>query len=229
MIYISLFIILEMDTSMIAVIAGSTGMVGSILLDKLLNDDAITEVISVSRKSVHIENKKLQEILVTDLSELHSHQTELKGDVYFCCLGTTIKDAGSRENFKKVDYEGVIEFAKIAKMNNAQAFVVISAYGASAKSFFFYSRVKSETEAALKQLGLTRLVIFKPSLLIGNRKSFRLGEKISVTIMKALAPILPKALKKRMMTYATDLAEKMLVEGKALQSDSVKIIEAPEI
>ena len=214
---------------MIAVIVGSTGMVGSILLAKLLNDDEITEVISVSRKSLHIENKKLHEILITDLAELYNHQAELKGDIYFCCLGTTIKDAGSRENFKKVDYESVVAFGKIAKANNARAFIVISAYGASPKSLFFYSRVKSETENALRQLGLQSLIIFRPSLLIGDRKSFRLGEKISVAIMKVITPLLPKALKKRIMTYATDLAEKMLVEGKSLHEDSVRIIEAPEI
>ncbi len=157
---------------------GATGLVGSLLVNKLLVDNDITQVISISRKLLHIKNPKLKEIIITTLSDLTLHQSELQGDIYFCCLGTTIKDAGSQENFKKVDYDAVIAFARIAKIHNAQSFVVISAAGADTNSLFFYSRVKGEVENVLQKMHLKRLVIFRPSVLVGNRKTFRLGESV---------------------------------------------------
>ncbi len=203
---------------MIAVISGATGLVGSLLVNKLLIDNDITQVISVSRNSLHIENPKLKEIIITTLSDLSLHQSELQGDIYFCCLGTTIKDAGSQENFKKVDYDAVIEFARIAKIHNAQSFVVISAAGANMSSLFFYSRVKGEVENALQKMHLKRLVIFRPSVLVGNRKTFRLGERIFIEILKTISLFTSRSLKKRMLTDAQDLTTQMLIEGKKSQA-----------
>jgi uncharacterized protein YbjT (DUF2867 family) len=214
---------------MIAVIIGSTGLVGSLLLQKLLADNDISAVISVSRRSSNINNNKLKEVLVKDLVELPSLYDELQGDIYFCCLGTTIKDAKTRENFKKIDYDAVLEFAKIAKVNQAKSLTVISAYGANPQSFIFYNRVKGEIEKALENLQLNKLLIFRPSFLIGNRQVLRFGERALIDLLKFISPILPNALKKKLMTPAVDLADAMLREGKLFQEGGIKIFKPEDI
>jgi uncharacterized protein YbjT (DUF2867 family) len=213
---------------MIAIITGTTGLVGSLLIKKLLLDNDITQIISIARKSTGLQNPKLKEIFISDLSEMPQHQAELSGDIYFCCLGTTIKDAGSQANFKKIDHDAIINFGKIAKAHNAQAMVVVSATGANASSLFFYNRVKGEADNNLQTLGLNKLVIFKPSLLVGNRRVARPAEQILTKIFNTVALIAPSSIKKRLMTYADHLADRMLMEGKNA-SKGILIIEAEQI
>jgi len=98
---------------MIATVIGSTGLTGSALVRKLLADSEITKIISVSRKSLNIAKTKLTEVLISDLAELLSIESRIRAELYFCCLGTTIKTAGSKENFEKVDHTVIIAFAKI--------------------------------------------------------------------------------------------------------------------
>lgn len=201
---------------MIAVICGATGLVGSHLIHKLLDDPRIKEVVSVSRSSLRITSGKLKEVICSDFKDLSIKAHELKGDIYFCCLGTTIKTAGSQEKFRAVDYNAVLEFGKIAKSHDAQSFVVISAEGANARSKIFYSRVKGEVEEALKNLNFNHLIIMRPSLLMGERKEFRLAEKIAINIMNSVGKYLPDGIRKRAMTSVDVLANRMLEE--AIQS-----------
>jgi uncharacterized protein YbjT (DUF2867 family) len=161
---------------MIAILIGSTGLTGSFLARQLLADPAITTVISVARKSLKTSNAKLTEVLISDLAELPSIETKIRGDIYFCCLGTTIKTAGSKEAFEKVDHAAIVAFAKIAKAHDARSFTLVSAMGANARSRFFYNRVKGRTEDDVRALGLRSLIIFKSVLLVGPRVEFRLGE-----------------------------------------------------
>src|ERR1700693_460942 len=112
---------------MMATLIGSTGLTGSFLVWKLLADSAITKVTSVSRKSLNIANAKLTEVLVSDLAELPSIESKIRGEIYFCCLGTTIKAAGSKENFEKVDHDAIVAFAKVAKAHDARSFTLVSA------------------------------------------------------------------------------------------------------
>jgi uncharacterized protein YbjT (DUF2867 family) len=212
----------------IAVIAGSTGLVGTLLLRDLLADTTITQVISVSRSSNKIPHPKLLELLIPDLSELSSVENKLKGDLYFCCLGTTIKVAGSKQAFRKVDFTAIAEFGRIAKAQGAKALSVISAAGANEYSMFFYNQVKGETETALISLQLPGLVIFRPGFLVGERKEFRLAEKAIDKTLVPLARLLPKTLKKKIMTRAEVLAQRMLQEAKGA-STRIKIIEAKAI
>ena len=199
---------------MIAVISGATGLTGSILVGKLLLDGEISQVISVSRNPLGVKSPKLKEIFIPELSEMSRHQAELKGDIYFCCLGTTRKAAGTHEKFKKVDYDAVLEFGKIAKLQDSRSFVLISSTGANSNSPFFYGRIKGEVENALQKMNIKRLVIFRPSFLVGKRKTFRLGERVFIGTVSLFSPILPGFIKKRLMTNAQDLAERMLIEGK---------------
>jgi uncharacterized protein YbjT (DUF2867 family) len=111
--------------------------------DRLLVDSAITKVISISRKPLKVSNAKLAEILISDLAGLPSIESKIRGEIYFCCLGTTIKAAGSKENFEKVDHDAVVAFAKIAKAHDARSFTFVSAMGANVSSMFFYNRARA--------------------------------------------------------------------------------------
>ena len=194
---------------MIAVVIGSTGLVGNLLVQQLLNDPEIFNLISISRKPLSYHHLKLKQILLQDLSELPAHNANMKGDYYFCCLGTTIKDAGSQQNFEKIDRVAVLDFAKIARDFDAKCFSVISAYGAHSQSRVYYNRVKGSVEEALKQLHFKRLVIFKPSLLMGTRKAFRLGERVAIEIVKVISFVLPTFVSKRLGTNVDLLASRL--------------------
>jgi uncharacterized protein YbjT (DUF2867 family) len=213
---------------LIAIISGTTGLVGSVLLPKLLNDSSITQVISITRKSIGLTHPKLKEIHIADFSTLKDKTKDLLGDLYFCCLGTTIKVAGSKENFRKVDFEAIVEFGKIAKINNAQSLTVISANMADAKSSVFYNKVKGETENALIDLDLLHLNLFRPGLLVGNRSQKRAAEEFAINVFKFLAPILPETIEKKMSTDVEVLAEKMLALAKT-SNEKIKIISSENI
>lgn len=213
---------------MIAVITGSTGLVGSLLLSKLLTDKAITKVISVTRKPLGLTHPKLKEILIPDFATLLEHKEELKGDIYFCALGTTIKVAGSKENFKKVDYDAVVNFGKVAEYNQAKSLTVISANMADAHSSVFYNRVKGETEQALMSMNFNRLILLRPGLLIGERMEKRTGEEFAIKIMNVLETVLPAKIKRRMATKIETLAARMLKEGQN-PAPKIKIINAVDI
>jgi uncharacterized protein YbjT (DUF2867 family) len=200
---------------MIAIVIGSTGLTGSFLVRQLLADSVITKVISVSRRSLNISNAKLTEVLVSDLADLPSIQSKICGDLYFCCLGTTIKAAGSKENFEKVDHAAIVDFAKIAKAHDATSFAFVSAMGANANSMFFYNRVKGRTEDDVKALGLHSLIIFRPALLVGPRAEFRLGERLATKTLVPLSRVLPTRIQKSLITKAEILAMRMLPAAKA--------------
>jgi len=213
---------------MIATIIGSTGLTGSFLVRKLLADSEITKVVSVSRKSLNIANTKLAEVLISDLAELLSMESRIPGEIYFCCLGTTFKAAGSKENFEKVDHAAVVAFAKIARANDAKSFTLISAMGANASSMFFYNQVKFRTEDDVKALGLRSLVIFRPALLVGPHHERRLAESIAAKTLIPLSRLLPTQIRKSLITDVGTLATRMLAEGKATPP-GVHIIPAKDI
>jgi uncharacterized protein YbjT (DUF2867 family) len=213
---------------MIAILSGGTGLTGSFLVRQLLADSAITKVISVSRKSLNISNAKLSEVLVSDLAELPSIASRIRGELYFCCLGTTIKTAGSKGAFEKVDHAAIVAFANIAKAHGAKSFTLVSAMGAKASSMFFYNQVKGRTEDDVTALGLRSLIIFKPALLVGPRHEFRLAEKIATKALVPLSHLLPTQTQKSLITDAETLATRMLAEGKAASS-GVRVIQAKDI
>ena len=213
---------------MIATLIGGTGLTGSSLVRQLLADPAITKVISISRKSLEISSPKLAEVLISDLAELSSIESKIRGDLYFCCLGTTIKAAGSKENFKKVDHAAIVAFAKIARAHDAKSFTLVSAMGANANSMIFYNRVKGRTENDVRALGLRSLIIFRPALLVGRRHEFRLAERIMAKTLVPLSLVLPVRIQKSLVTKAETLAARMLAEGKAAPA-GVHLIQAKDI
>lgn len=207
-----------------AIVVGATGLVGNELLNELLGDNEITEVVAYSRKPLSLSDRKLT-VIQGELSEMNTHREKLRGDLYFSCLGTTIKTAGSQENFRKVDFHGVLSFGRIAFSHKAKRFIVVSASGANSQSKIFYSKVKGEAEKALKDLGLSSLVIFRPGLLIGDRQEKRTAEKISVKTFGILKPLLPLKLSKTIATDVSILVKHMIESAKS-EKRGVEIIEA---
>lgn len=211
-----------------AVIIGANGLVGRALLTKLLADSDFTQVMAISRKEIKNDHPKLKQIIISSIDEINLVEDQIVGDIFYCCLGTTIKSAGTQENFRKVDQLAVIEFAKIAKHKNAEALIVVSAQGANAHSKIFYNRVKGEVIESLKELALKRLVIMKPALLIGERMETRVLEKLFIGVFKVLSPVLPEKTSKMIGTDIFSLSERMIELSKK-NSDKILIVESKNI
>jgi uncharacterized protein YbjT (DUF2867 family) len=173
-----------------AIIAGASGLIGKELLQKLINSDQYHLIYVITRKTVGLADKKIRE-LVTDFENISQLRIEEPVDDVFCTLGSTIKKAGSRENFKKVDYEYIVSLARLGKKHGASKFLVVSAMGANQKSTVFYNQIKGMTEETLKNIGFNELVILQPSLLLGKRSEFRLAERIATIFMKTLSIMIP--------------------------------------
>ncbi|GHN00996.1 oxidoreductase [Cytophagales bacterium WSM2-2] len=177
-----------------ALVAGSTGLIGNQLLQLLLNDEAYTRVIAISRRKLSIENSKLINV-VCELNQLNDRASELKADDVFCCLGTTMKQARSKEAFRTIDLDAPLALAKISKSNGVQNFLLISALGASKRSSVFYNQVKGEVEELIGQMGFNGYHIFRPSLLFGPRTEQRSGEDAAKVFFKIFGWLVPKKYK----------------------------------
>lgn len=169
-----------------ALIVGSSGLIGNLLLQMLILDDSYGRVISLVRKSSGYQHPHLQEVVI-NFDQLEQLDLEEKVDDVFCCLGTTMKKAGSKEAFRKVDLHFPLKIAEWTKQRGARQFLLISAVGASARSGVFYNQVKGELEEHLKKMHFESLHIFQPSLLLGDRKERRLGEDIGKFIFPAIS------------------------------------------
>ncbi len=195
-----------------AILLGASGLVGGLLLDILLDCGIYKQVVIFVRKPLDKEHPRLiQHTINFDKRETYEHL--VKGDDLFCCLGTTIKKAGSQAAFRKVDYEYPLNFAEIAKNRGIKQYLIITAIGANAKSSVFYTRTKGECEDAISKLDLNSLKIFRPSLLLGNRDEFRLGEKLSTYGMKILSIFMIGKWKKYQPIEAWLVAKAMMLES----------------
>ncbi len=193
----------------IALIAGASGLVGRHLLDQLLAAPEYDRVVSLGRRKLDIAHPKLEQMIV-DFAALDQAAANLHCDDAFCCLGTTIKQAGSRENFRAVDQAAVLAFAWTAQRTGARRFIVVSALGADPHSRVFYNRVKGETEEALLVLAFDTLAIFRPSLLLGPRSRPRLGERVMAAILWFAEPMMFGRLRKYRAIEAAAVARAML-------------------
>lgn len=173
-----------------ALVAGATGLIGGQLLELLLADRYYDKVIAISRKPLELESSRLQNSVI-DFAQLESAATDLKADDVYCCLGTTIKQAGSQNAFRKVDYEYPAQLARITKQNGARQYLLVSALGADPSSGIFYNRVKGETEVAIHEVGFESVHIMRPSLLMGPRKEHRSGEEAAKVFYKYLGFLIP--------------------------------------
>ena len=168
---------------------GATGLIGHYCLNYLLNARSISEVIAPTRRSLQVRDQKLHNMLV-DFDRLDEYPELFEVDAILCCLGTTIKQAGTRGQFKQVDYQYCMDAAELGRAHSVRIFSLISAIGSSQNSLFFYSRVKGQLEAHLRELEYPILSIFKPSLLLGDRQEQRLGEVAAAKIAPLFNPLL---------------------------------------
>jgi uncharacterized protein YbjT (DUF2867 family) len=210
-----------------ALIAGATGLVGSELLKLLIESKEYAAIHALTRKPLNAGSPKVIEHII-DFDRLDELKLNTPIDHVFCTLGTTIKKAGTKENFRNVDFEYVVSFGKKAKEINVQKFLVVSSLGAKAKSVIFYNRVKGEMEMALKYLSLPHLFIFRPSLLTGERKEHRTGEKSAIAVFKVLSPVFAGPLKKYKGVKASKVANAMM-QAALKDEEPFKIIESDEI
>ncbi|MFZ4800055.1 MAG: oxidoreductase [Bacteroidia bacterium] len=191
-----------------AIIAGATGLIGNQLLEKLLEISQYDKVIALVRNEIPLQSNKLIQIKV-DYDNLQLIAENLKSDDVFCCLGTTINKAGSKEEFYKVDFQYCLNLAIETHKNGASNFYLVSALGANANSKVFYNSVKGKIEDAIKMIGFKSFYIFRPSLLLGNRNEFRLGEKIMQIILKPLSKIMVGSMKKYAAIESNQVAKVM--------------------
>lgn len=195
--------------SQTAVVIGATGLTGNSLVTLLLHDNHFSKVKVLLRKP-GLKQRPGLEPLIIDFDDEESLTATLQGDVIFCCIGTTIAKAGSQEKFREVDFNIPLRCATIARRNNIPQFVLMSSIGARESSRNFYQRTKGEIEKAIEALGFPALHIFRPSLLIGRRQEFRLGEFIAYLLIPVFYFFLQGNWRKYRPIKAVNVAKAML-------------------
>jgi uncharacterized protein YbjT (DUF2867 family) len=210
-----------------AIVVGATGLVGSTLIKLLCESEEYVSVTAIARRKLDYEHPKLT-VKIRSFDQLEEKDIDFAHEV-FCCLGTTIKKAGSREEFEKVDVSYPLHIASLAKKCGIMHFVLISAMGANEHSVIYYNRVKGKLEQELIALELPQLSIVRPSLLVGDRNEFRFGEKMGEWILKILNPLLVGPMKKYRSIEATQVALAMKVIALHSKKSSVSIYEADEL
>lgn len=178
-----------------ALIIGSTGLIGSELLNLLLESSHYAKVITFVKRDTGIKHPKLTQHII-DFDKPETYKELVIGDDFFCTIGTTIKKAGSKKAFRKVDFEYPRQFAAFALQNKVQKYLIISSLSADANSGNFYLKTKGEIQDFLKDCNFESVAVLQPSLLLGNRTEFRLGEKVGAFFMKTLSFLFLGNLKK---------------------------------
>lgn len=200
-----------------AIVIGASGLIGNNLLQLLLNDPDFFKVKIFVRKALSINNEKLEQHII-DFNSIANYKELITGDVLFCCLGTTIKTAGSKEAFLKVDYTYPEQFAEIAAKNGVEHYLLISSIGADKNSSNFYLKVKGDIEHFLRQQHFKTLTILRPSLLLGDRNEFRLGELFAKFFMNLFPFVFIRKLKPYKPIEASTVAKAMLVLSKQISN-----------
>jgi len=178
----------------VALLAGGTGLIGSQLLHHLVDDSRYGKIKCLVRNTLPINHEKI-ETITTDGSNLGDLVDKLKADDVYCCLGTTIKKAKSKEAFRKVDFDYPLHLAGLTKTSGASQFFLVSSLGADPDSSVFYNKVKGDVENAIAGVGFDTLHILRPSLLLGTRKEERLGEDGAKLFFRLFGFLVPKKYK----------------------------------
>lgn len=198
-----------MESGRTAILLGATGLVGGHCLELLLEEPAYQRVVSLGRRETGRPHAKLEEHLI-DFERLEDSSQLFRGEDLFCCLGTTIKKAGSQAAFRRVDFTYPVEAARLASTNGAAQFLLVSALGADPGSRVFYNRTKGEVEEAVAKLPFRGVQIFRPSLLLGERGEFRAGERVAEIVMKPLSFLLAGPFRKYRPVRARAVAAAMI-------------------
>jgi uncharacterized protein YbjT (DUF2867 family) len=192
-----------------ALIFGSSGLIGGHLLDQLTKNNNYNKIKIFVRSEPKINDPKV-EIIKTDFNNLENHKEDIKGDDCFFCIGTTKQNSPDKNEYLRVELEAPKQIAQITKSNLVKSFIFVSALYANPKSSGNYVRFKGLVEEELKRLNFPRLVLMRPSFLMGNRKEKRVGEKIGIFVFKLLSPLLLGPLKKMRPIHAETVAKAMI-------------------
>lgn len=211
-----------------AVIIGATGLTGSHLVNLLLHNPAFDKV-KVLLRSASLKPREGLEVAIIDFADEKSLAAALHGDALFCCIGTTRKKAGGKEEFRQVDFDIPVRCATLAKRQGIGQFLLMSSVGANVRSRFFYLRTKGETEQAVTKLGFPTLHIFRPAALLGKRPDRRLGEMLGQWLVMVFYYLLQGRWKKYRAIKASTVAKAMIAavaKGEAgthiYESDAIK-------
>lgn len=210
-----------------AMIAGASGLTGSHLVKFLCENETYEKVTIIVRNAISFSHPKL----ITKVKNLNQvTKDDFVGvDDFFCCLGTTMKKAGSKEAFEQVDLIAPIQMGKFAQSQGAKHMLVISAMGANPESNVYYNRVKGTMEDKVSMLSLPHVSIFRPSLLTGNREEFRLGERFGEIAMTLLKPAFVGPLKKYRSIEAKQVAFAMMKIALRTPSRTVAVYDSEAI
>ncbi len=205
-------------------VIGATGLVGQQLVSLLLKNDRFEKIRIFVRRDSGIRHTKLEQQIV-DFGKCETWEKQVSGDILFSALGTTLKQAGSKKRQFEIDYTYNLNFAKAAKTNGIENYVLVSSLGANSKSILFYPRMKGELDEAVSSIGFQNLVILRPSSLIGHRNDKRISEMISVPVTKFLTKFV---LRKFKPIHSLTVA-KAMING-VLEPEIVKTVwENPEV
>ena len=186
-----------MKEPLTAVVLGATGFIGELLINELTADEQFNKVRLLLRRPRHLSHPKLEAAIV-DFSNINDFSQKLgEGDCLFCCIGTTQKQVkGNKAAYRKIDHDIPLHAVQLAKAARFNSFLLVSAVGANTKAGNFYLKLKGQTEEAVVAVGINSLHIFQPSMLLGKRKEFRLGERIGQKLISTFSFLLSGRLKK---------------------------------
>ena len=193
-----------------ALVFGGSGMTGRFLTEHLIHDDRYDHIKLFVRKELPVYSGKVRQF-VFDPENLDQIESEITGDHLFCCLGTTIKTAGSKEAFIKTDHDLVERIAKYASSNKVRSFIVISSIGAKHNSANFYLSTKGRMEESIKTFKFDVLAIVRPSMLLGIRHTRRIGEEIGKIIARIISPLMFGSLRQYKPIHASTVAKAMII------------------
>ena len=208
-----------------AIILGSSGLVGSALLQQLLSDQDYSTIKLLVRKPSEIKHSKIEELIV-DFKDINSYKHLVQGDILFSCMGTTLKNAKSKAAQYEVDFTYQYQTAKAAAENGVKTYVLISSIGASLNSSTFYLKMKGELEEVVKSLPFQQINIMRPGPLGGNRKEFRLGEVLSFPILKLFNAI---GLFRKYRIIDVEIVARAMINSTKVNSNKINVFESEQM
>jgi len=208
------------------ILFGASGIVGSHVLSQLISNNNYSKIKLFVRSSIDISDPKI-EIIQTDFNNLENHREDIKGDDCFFCIGTTKKNSPDKNEYQRIELNIPKQVAQIAKSNNIKSYFFVSSGYANSKSSGDYLKYKGLVEEEILSLGFSKTGILRPSFILGNRKEFRLGEKIGIIIFKLLNPLFVGPLRKMRSIHSETIAIAMIklanenIDQKIFESDQI--------
>lgn len=209
-----------------AIILGATGLTGSLLLKKLLEDNRYDQIKVFSRKSIGVNHTKLREF-IGDILDLGAFEKDFIGDEVYCCIGTTAKKTPDKDLYRRIDFGIPVQAARLCKKNKINTFIVMSSLGANPKSNVFYNKTKGKMEESVLKENILNIYVLRPSIIIGNRNENRLGEDIGKKLMSAFQFLMIGNFKKYRPIEADNIAKAMIILANS--KPDVQIIESDKI